>query len=84
MTEPYLYQTIHLDGGRPLQVARHAALLGEWAADLFGIRYAPATADLRRRIADLAGRERYPRDLASFVRREQAADGTPRLLPAGI
>lgn len=84
MTEPYLYQTIHLRGRQPSRVARHAELLGEWAAGLFGIRYVPAVAALERRIADLAARERYPRDLSSFVRLELAADGTERLLPAGI
>lgn len=84
MREPYLYQTLHLKGRRPLQVARHAELLGQWAAELFGIRYAPDVRGLERRIADLAERERYPRDLSSFVRLELAADGTERLLPAGI
>ncbi|MDE7123278.1 MAG: branched-chain amino acid aminotransferase, partial [Alistipes sp.] len=84
MTEPYLYQTIHLRGSRPLRVARHAELLGAWAAALFGIRYAPAVVALERRIAALAERERYPRDLSSFVRLELTADGTERLLPAGV
>ncbi|HCN13212.1 MAG TPA: branched-chain amino acid aminotransferase, partial [Alistipes sp.] len=84
MRGPYLYQTIHLRGRRPLQVDRHAELLGEWAAELFGIGYAPDARDLERRIAALAERERYPRDLSSFVRLELGADGAERLLAAGI
>lgn len=84
MREPYLYQTLHLRGRRPLQVDRHAELLGEWAAELFGIGYSPDVRGLERRIAALAERERYPRDLSSFVRLELAADGTERLQPAGI
>lgn len=84
MRDPYLYQTIHLRGRRPLQVDRHAELLGEWAAELFGIGYAPDARDLERRIAALAERERYPRDLSSFVRLELGADGAERLLAAGI
>ena len=84
MTELLLYQFIHLRHGRARFVGVHAALLGEAAARLFGLRYAPDPERLKRRIEALAERERYPHDLSSFVRLELTAEGEERLRPAGV
>ncbi|MCM1301150.1 MAG: branched-chain amino acid aminotransferase, partial [Bacteroides cellulosilyticus] len=84
MTGFYLYQTLHLLRGRVRLLDRHAALLDRCARELFGTGYAPDLRDLERRVLDTAAARRYPTDLSAFVRLELAADGTERLVPAGV
>ena len=84
MTGLYLYQTVHLARGRALNVAGHAAVLDAASRELFGRPYAPGTAELTARIEALAAAERYPTAVSGFVRIELEADGTERLLPAGV
>ena len=84
MTELRLYQTVHVAGGHPRLVGAHAALLAEAARTLFGYDYAPDTRQLESRIAAVARAERYPQTVSGFVRIELTADGSERLLPAGL
>ncbi len=84
MTEFRLYQIVHLLRGRARFAGAHAALLGDAAARLLDLRYDPDPQRLQQRIEALAARERYPRDLSSFVRLELTAEGEERLLPAGV
>lgn len=62
----------------------HVAVLREAARTLFGIAYAPDSAQLTARIAAVAARERYPSGVSGFMRIELEPDGTERLLPAGV
>ena len=82
MTELYLYQTVHLARGRARNAEAHAARLDAASRELFGRGYAPAR--LAARIEALAAAERYPTGVSGFVRIELGADGTERLLPAGV
>lgn len=84
MTELYLYQTVHICGGRPRLVEAHAARLAEAARTLFGCRYAPDIRQLEARIAAVAKAERYPQSVSGFVRIELTADGTERLCGSGV
>ena len=84
MTDFYLYQTLHLLHGRVRLLDRHAALLDRCARELFGRRYAPDLLGLERRVLDTAAAQRYPSDLSTFVRLELTADGSERLVPAGV
>ncbi len=84
MTQPYLYQTVHLRQGRPRLLDAHAALLAATARTLFGIDYTPDLTQLEARIAAVARAERYPQTVSSFVRIEVTADAEERVLPAGM
>lgn len=84
MTQPYLYQTVHLRRGRPRLLDAHAALLAATARTLFGVDYAPDLPQLEARIAAVARAERYPQTVSSFVRIEVTADAGERVLPAGL
>ena len=84
MTDLYLYQTVHLTGGRALHVAEHAALLDTASREWFGRPYTPAPGALKRRIELRARQEFYPTEVSGFIRLELRPDGEERLLPAGI
>lgn len=84
MTELYLYQTVHVCGGRPRLTEAHAARLTEAARTLFGCRYAPDIRQLEARIAAVAKAERYPQSVSGFVRIELTPDGEERLRPDGV
>lgn len=83
MTALYAYQTLHLRAGHPLHTAAHVAELDRAAQRLFGQRYAPDLRTLERRIAAVAVAERYPDDLAAFVRIE-LTEGAERIVPGGV
>ncbi len=80
---PYVYQTIHLFGGRARLLDEHRAVLAAGAATLFGRSYRPERRDVERRLLAAARAERYPAAVSGFVRIEVAADGTERLRPLG-
>lgn len=84
MTEPYLYQTLHLRAGRARRLAQHVNLLRRLAPTVLGISWDTLTAHLEARIAALAAAERYPRGLSAFARLELTAQGEQRLLPGGV
>lgn len=84
MTELYLYQIIHLHNRTPRRLDAHIELLDAAAQYCFGIGYAPNPSQLAQRISLLAAREGLPADRSGFVRLELTADGTERLLWAGI
>ncbi|WP_418992494.1 aminotransferase class IV [Alistipes sp.] len=84
MTGLYLYQTVHFAAGRPRLLAEHVGVLRDAARTLFGVAYAPDLRLLEKRIATLAAAERYPAAVSGFVRIELDAEGTERLLPAGV
>ncbi len=83
MTEPCLYQTIHLFDGRARLLEGHLAALEQTAEALFGVCYRPAPAATERRLLEIARRERYPAGVSGFVRIEVTASGEERLLPCG-
>lgn len=84
MIEPYIYQTIHLYERKPRLLKAHIELLDRVSRQLFARPYTPDRMQLHKRIAALAAAEGYPHDLSGFVRLELTADGTERLLPAGV
>ena len=84
MTDLYLYQTIHLARGRARHVAEHAATLDALSREWFGRPYPSAAEALQRRIERRAREEHYPTEVSGFIRLELLADGSERLLPAGI
>ncbi len=83
MSELYLYQTVHVAGGRPRLVTHHAEVLTRAARELFGCTYAPDPDALERRITEAARAEHYPPEVSGFVRIEVTADGRERIVPAG-
>lgn len=84
MTDLYLYQTVHVARGRALHVAEHAAVLDAASREWFGRPYTPSPGALRTRIERRAREEHYPTEVSGFIRLELLADGSERLLPAGI
>lgn len=81
MTQPYIYQTIHLLDGRPRLLEAHLALLADWAARIFGIGYRPDAEQLQRQVAARADEEGCPPGLSCFVRLALGADGHETLGP---
>ena len=84
MSRLYLYQTVHVAGGRPRLVPHHAEVLTRTARELFGCDYAPDADALEQRIAEAARAAHYPPEVSGFVRIEVTADGRERIVPAGL
>lgn len=82
-TDPFVYRTIHLYGGRVRLLDEQLTLLERAAAELFGVRYRPERAAMAERLLAAARRERYPAGVSGFVRIEVTASGEERLRPCG-
>lgn len=82
--EPYLYQTIHVLGRRPLYLERHTALLDAASRELFERSFAPDLKALNTQIEALLDTNRHPATSSSFVRIELTAEGDLRLLPGTV
>ena len=87
MQEVYLYQTVHILGGRSLHLTAHLAVLDRWSRELFGRPAGFRQQPLARQIEALAA-QTAPADcdLSQFVRIVVPASGDPafRLESAGI
>ena len=87
MQEVYLYQTVHILGGRSLHLTAHLAVLDRWSRELFGRPAGFRQQSLARQIEALAA-QTAPADcdLSQFVRIVVPASGDPafRLESAGI
>ena len=87
MQEVYLYQTVHILGGRSLHLTAHLAVLDRWSRELFGRPAGLRQQPLARQIEALAA-QTAPADcdLSQFVRIVVPASGDPafRLESAGI
>ena len=87
MQEVYLYQTVHILGGRSLHLTAHLAVLDRWSRELFGRPAGFRQQSLTRQIEALAA-QTAPADcdLSQFVRIVVPASGDPafRLESAGI
>ena len=87
MQEVYLYQTVHILGGRSLHLPAHLAVLDRWSRELFGRPAGLRQQPLARQIEALAA-QTAPADcdLSQFVRIVVPASGDPafRLESAGI
>ena len=87
MQEVYLYQTVHILGGRSLHLTAHLAVLDHWSRELFGRPAGLRQQPLARQIEALAA-QTAPADcdLSQFVRIVVPASGDPafRLESAGI
>ena len=87
MQEVYLYQTVHILGGRSLHLPAHLAVLDRWSRELFGRPAGFRQQSLARQIEALAA-QTAPADcdLSQFVRIVVPASGDPafRLESAGI
>ena len=87
MQEVYLYQTVHILGGRSLYLTAHLAVLDRWSRELFGRPAGFRQQSLTRQIEALAA-QTAPADcdLSQFVRIVVPASGDPafRLESAGI
>lgn len=87
MQEVYLYQTVHILGGRCLHLSAHLAVLDRWSRELFGHPAGLRQQPLARQITALAA-QTAPADcdLSQFVRIVVPASGDPafRLESAGI
>ncbi len=83
MIDLYIYQTVHLAGGRARLVAEHAAVLDTAARAVFGSSYKPDIRALTTRIEVAAAAERYSKEWSCFVRIELTAGGEERFIPAG-
>lgn len=68
--EPFLYQIVHLYGGRARMLKEHVARLHVASCELFGRAYRPDLKLLERRLLEEVERERYPDAVSSFVRIE--------------
>lgn len=75
MTEPYLFQTLHVAGRRPRLLREHLAALARCRAELFGRGFDADPAGVEERIVELLDRGRYPADRSAYVRMELSADG---------
>ena len=69
MQEVYLYQTVHILGGRSLHLTAHLAVLDRWSRELFGRPAGFRQQPLARQIEALAA-QTAPADcdLSQFVR----------------
>lgn len=84
MTEPVVYQTLHLTRGRTVRhLEAHIAVLDAASRELFARPYRPDPANLAAQIEALAAAERYPQVVSAFVRLELTPTGDERLLAAG-
>jgi len=70
VTEPYLFQTLHVAGRRPRLLREHLAALSRCRTLLLGRALALDPAEVENRIAELLDRERYPVDRSAYVRLE--------------
>lgn len=68
--EPFLYQIVHLYGGRARMLKEHVARLHVASCELFGRAYRPDLKLLEKRLLEEAEREHYPEAVSSFVRIE--------------
>lgn len=68
--EPFLYQIVHLYGGRARLLKEHVACLDAASCALFGRPYRPDLKALEGRLLAEVERERYPEAVSSFVRIE--------------
>ena len=87
MQEVYLYQTVHILGGRSLHLPAHLAVLDHWSRELFGRPAGFRQQSLARQIEALAAQTASADcDLSQFVRIVVPASGDPafRLESAGI
>ena len=78
MQEVYLYQTVHILGGRSLHLTAHLAVLDRWSRELFGRPAGFRQQSLARQIEALAA-QTAPADcdLSQFVRIVVPASGDP-------
>ncbi len=75
MTEPYIFQTLHVAGRHPRLLREHLATLSRCGIALLGRGIDIDPAEAEHRIAELLDRERYPADQSVYVRIELSIDG---------
>lgn len=81
--EPFLYQIVHLFGGKARMLNEHVARLHIASCELFGRAYRPDLRALEQRLLAEVERERYPDAVSSFVKIELFDTGEENLYGVG-
>ncbi|MBR5464980.1 MAG: aminotransferase class IV [Alistipes sp.] len=81
--EPFLYQTVHLFGGRARMLKEHVARLHVASCEIFGRPYRPDLKLIEERLLAEVARARYPDAVSSFVRIELFDTGEEHIYGVG-